>query len=337
MRASQSILRNLSLLAGFGLWTSLAFAGPLTVFTESGGYATLDVAYIDGSAGSSKVVDGGIGDTNQKAGEITHKIDDEDKVRAAALRAKVKVENPSHPASGPKYLPSVAKMGYKGKLPGETNLQFFEPLDVDQFVPPQDDLILLFDYDIPVFLQNGVHFSVGQVLTAVNGSIAGVAGLVFRDATSLFAGPADFFDVAFDLQSPLFDTLPLYSGQLTVASRLQFRLAEPGTLALVIGVLLLLIWRGMNPRTPVNRRTALAVKARAALSGSHRSSSVVGVRLTRKFGDALAAARPHDGVIDNLIPRWVTAKALLKDRRGGYPLGPGADPGAGRPGAATGQ
>ena len=264
MRASQSNRRDLSLLAGLGLWASLALAGPLTVFTEPGGSATLDIAYIDGSAGSSQVVDGGVGDTNPVAGQITHKIENQDEVRAAALRAKVKVENPSPPASGPKYLPSVAKMGYKGKLPGETNLQFFEPLDVDQFVPPQDDLILLYDYDIPLFLQNGVHFSAGQVLTAVNGSIAGVAGLVFRDATSLFAGPVDFFDVALDLQSPLFDTLPLYSGQLTVASRLQFRLAEPGTLALVVGLLLLMIWRDVNPRTPVNRRTALAVKARAA-------------------------------------------------------------------------
>ena len=236
--------RDFLVLLGFAISASLAAAGPLTVFTESGGTATIDILYIGGGEGGGVVKDGGAGDTNTKAGEITYTVQDEDQVRAAALRAKVKIPDPANPG---KYIKAVSKMGYKGAL--GTSLQSFEPLDVDQFVPPDENLILLFDFDIPLFLQSGVDFSEGQVLTVVNGSIAGVNGLVFRDASSLFTAPDSFFDVFIALDSPLWNDLPLYSGQVTVASHLEFRLlVEPGTLALVIGMLLFLVWRHSGPR-----------------------------------------------------------------------------------------
>lgn len=245
----------------------LATAGLLTVETDMGGKATVDILYIiqsgqkEASEASYSVKDGSGLDKSKNSGEITVEIPDQDKVEAVAVRSKV-----TDPAAIGGERKTVARMGYKGK--SGTNLQSFEPLDVDLFLPSDEDVILLADYDIPLFLRNGIAFSKGQEFTSMNGLIASLSGLVFRDASSLFTSSDDFFfDLSIGVKSPQWDSLPLYDGQVTVASHLEFRrIPEPSTWALTIGMLMFLIWRHSGSRFPIGfgYSTPLIEVARAA-------------------------------------------------------------------------
>ncbi len=226
------------------VWVPLATAGLLTVETDAGGTATVDIEYINGGNASSIVVDGMAGDNSKKSGEITVKIGSQDEVSGAAVRSKVTGD------ANIKMRRTVAKMGYKGKLI-DTTLQSFEPLDVDIFLPSDEDVILLSDYDIPLFLLNGIFFLQGQEFASIDGLIPNVSGLVFRDASSLFSSDDEFFNLSIAVGSPLWDNLPLYNGQVTVASQLEFRqIPEPGTGALIAGILIFLIRRHSGSQHP---------------------------------------------------------------------------------------
>lgn len=230
-------------------FSPLATAGLLTVQTDTGGKATVDVLYTNGSSAAYTIVDGSIADKSKKAGEVTAKILNQDEVKAAAVRSQVTDPNGA-------WKKTVARMGYQGAL--ATNLQSLEPLDVDLFLPADENVVLLSDYDIPLFLLNGIAFSEGQEFTSINGLIANVSGLVFRDVSSLFTSSDDsFFDLSIDVDSPLWDSLPLYSGQVTVTSQLEFRqipVPEPNMWPPIIGILVFLIWRHSGSWFPYKNR-----------------------------------------------------------------------------------
>ncbi len=234
MASMKQVIHSILISAALVGSMSTARAGKLTVFTPPGGTVNVGLAYIGGGIAEESYVEGGKKDESTTAGEFTITIKDQTSLIDAAVRSAVKVPAPA--GSKEKYLKFVDKLSFH-----TIGLQSYEPLDIEQFVPRDENLILMADFDVPLFLQSGAGFFEGQHLNVVNGRVAGIEGLVFRDISSLFTTPESFYDVLIDLFAPSVNTLPLYSGEVTVSTHLQFRLTEPDSAAL-LSALLLAMW-----------------------------------------------------------------------------------------------
>lgn len=197
---------------------SAVYAGPVTIRPPDGGKVEVNVKYRNGTTMAlAGLRDNGPGDEDPRLGFFKITVPQESDARTIDVK--------SLGANGAAAL-NVMDFGLAGLLS-------FEPIDLFAFTSTNLNTILLASFDVTAFIASGNPFTEGQNLTVVNGSVAGVSGLSFRDASGLFT-VSSFFDVFVELTPPVIDGLPLYNGNATVIPAIEFRrVPEPATLVLL--------------------------------------------------------------------------------------------------------
>lgn len=294
MSTYKHVVYAIAMLIGLLMTAADSSAGPVSVHTPVGGSVTIAVGYKDGSEVSQLSKDGSAIDEDKTEGVFKYTIKDEDTVTAALVRSDKKVKG----------FPQIGKL----KL-GSAGLQSFEPIDIFTFFSSDLSTILFSDIDVSAFTSAGISLSEDDVLTAVNGVVAGLDGVIFRDAASLFAG-ADFFSLSLSVNSPLLDNLPRYSGAVTVGSALQFRLPEPGTLSLVVVMLATLagfskwrngVRRGAGPTGGSGQRQARYDDSVNAIGWGRRLNAGIAPRRSSSVCSLMAALVERNGAQSNKL------------------------------------
>lgn len=204
------------------LLTTVGWAGPVTIRTPDGGKVQIYVEYRDGSTATASTLDNGGGDEDGRPGTFTFTVPDE------ANATRIDLKNLGAIAG----LPAYTSMDF-----GVAGLLSFEPVDLWAFSSTDTAKVLVAVIDVLSFISGGDSFSEGEVLSAEDGVVPGVNGIVFHDASSLFLGGVPgFFDVPIDFDPFILEFMPLYSGGVSVEPAIEFRIGipEPPPLALLI-------------------------------------------------------------------------------------------------------
>jgi hypothetical protein len=107
---------------------------------------------------------------------------------------------------------------YSDPLPATPPVTFtsYEPFDLPSFIKMITGAPLVVVSELESLKNSGFVFHEGDVFDVTAGTISGVSGFTFRDGQNL---PSDVGQALSDLQDPSYvATLPLFSGQVTVAS-----------------------------------------------------------------------------------------------------------------------